>query len=255
MKPRHFFRFSFFPKAVLFFFLIFFMILPPVYASGEKIAILVNSKQRDESTTRMVANLERDLRNFLILRGKYDVRILGSLNEPKKEGEYLLFLNILKYYAGDKAGDVLGELEARSSTLVFHYELINTQGEKILSVDDNYPASPEVPKIARKINENIFSKIHSEIAKGSSVQNGKSDLSAVSQGNEQPPEIEKIADPLAAPYESQEAGGTASEDDSAEVLGMAEEIRKLVELRSAGQISEEEYENKSLEIQERMTAS
>ena len=232
---------KFFFKTGLIFFLILIFYAGPVYAGLEKLAVFVDSRQQDGAAMELADVLTKDLKNRVMERGKYDARFLSSRNESRMKGEYLLHLSIIEYKVVNNSAWSVVKGGAGSASLRFHYELINTLGDEILSIDDSFKdPSSDLTQTARKVNETILSEIDPVVEAGDAGEHSTFNASKHSQGNEALQEMSEAAQPDASKKKSEGAWDTA------------EEIGKLEEMHNSGKISDEEYYRRSQEIMAKM---
>lgn len=252
MKQSCFFK-CFISRACFIFSLILFMNLAPVYASGERIAILVDSEHQDKATLQMAARLQKDLKNVLTKRGGYDARIFESRNEFRKgEGEYLLHVSLIKYNPGSKAARIIVGFGAGSASLDIHYELISPREKLLLSKDDGCGTSLDWQRIARKLNENILAAIKPVIEGGDWGPARDEAVKPTRRRSEPDPEISKESENKPAPRKREKVNPPAPKDDSPESRPPAEQLRELEQLRNEGLITDEEYQSKRQEVLDRI---
>ena len=236
---------SFLCRAGSIFSLILCMTLFPVYGSGERIAIIVDSQEQNKPTVQMAERLQKDLRNILVKRGGYDARILESRTEFRRgEGEYLIHITLIKYKPGSKAARIIVGFGAGSASLDIHYELLNPREKVLLSKDDGCGTSLDWQRIARKLNENILAAITPVIAGGGRAQDSAEDSYS-------PPSrrIEPSGQTVAAAAKEKPA---PRKKNSSESRKPAEQLRELEQMQSEGLITEEEYQSKRQEVLDRI---
>lgn len=225
--------------------LILFMTFIPVYGSGERIAIIVDSQEQNKPTLQMAERLQKDLRNILIKRGGYDARILESRTEFRRgEGEYLIHVTLIKYNPGSKAARIIVGFGAGSASLDIHYELLSSREKVLLSKDDGCGTSLDWQRIARKLNENILASITPVIAGGGRAQESSED-----EYSPPPRRIEPSGQTAAAAAKENPA---PRKKNSSESRKPAEQLRELEQMRSEGLITEEEYQSKRQEVLDRI---
>ena len=243
---------SFLCRAGSIFSLILCMTLFPVYGSGERIAIIVDSQEQNKPTVQMAERLQKDLRNILTKRGGYDTRILESRTEFRRgEGEYLIHITLIKYKPGSKAARIIVGFGAGSASLDIHYELLSPREKVLLSKDDGCGTSLDWQRIARKLNENILAAITPVIAGGGRAEESSEDeYSPPSRRIE--PSVEDASEENPAPRKKTESRPSSRKKGSSESLKPAEQLRELEQMQSEGLITEEEYKTKRQEVLDRI---
>ena len=254
MKYIPFFRSCFLPKAGFILSLILLMPLAPVYASGERIAILVDSQEQNKATLQMAERLEKDLKNILRKRGGYDTRILESRTDFRKgEGEYLLNVTLVKYKPGSKAARIIVGFGAGSASLDIHYELFSPREKLLLSKDDGCGTSLDWQRIARKLNENILAMITPVISGGGRAQESSEEESLKPRRRFEPSrEIEEADESRPTSHKKPDPKSNRQMKKSSESPSPAEQLRELDQLRNEGLITGEEYESKRKEVLDRI---